>query len=158
MTRDVRVRRSTAGDWAQWLRMSEALFPDELLEDIERGMRDFVARNEGAVFIAERADGTPCGFVEVGLRSYAEGCESNPVPYIEAWFVDEDVRRSGYGRALLAAAEQWAIASGHHEIASDALLDNVLSHRAHRASGYDEVCRIVTFRKALDDAPRRSGA
>lgn len=132
--------------------MSEALFPDEAREEIESGMRDFVALNEGAVFIAEREDGRPCGFVEVGLRSYAEGCTSTPVPYIEAWYVDEDVRRLGYGRALLAAAEQWAVAAGYREIGSDALLNNVVSHRAHRASGYKEVERIVVFRKALGDS------
>ena len=153
-TAGVRVRRFTDADWDAWLRMSEALFPDEPREEIERGMREFIAQNEGAVFIAERPDGTACGFVEVGLRSYAEGCESSPVPYIEAWYVDEDTRRGGYGRALLRAAEDWAVAAGYREIGSDALLDNVLSHRAHRSCGYEEVERIVIFHKSLDRPER----
>jgi aminoglycoside 6'-N-acetyltransferase I len=59
------------------------------------------------------------------------------------------MRRQGVGRALLAAAEAWARAMGHSEIGSDALLDNVVSHRAHVASGYAEVVRLVVFRKAL---------
>ena len=129
--------------------MSEALFPDQPREEIEAGMREARARTDTAVFIAERDDGTPCGFVEVGTRSYAEGCESSPVPYIEAWYVDPDVRRGGVGRALLAAAEDWARSLGYREIASDALLDNVVSHRAHLGSGYSEVERIVVFRKTL---------
>ena len=153
-----RVRRFTEADWDEWLRMSGVLFHDEPREELERGMRQFVtqnvSQNEGALFIAERPDGTACGFVEVGLRSYAEGCESSPVPYIEAWYVDEDVRRSGYGRALLAAAEKWAGAAGYQEIGSDALLDNVRSHRAHRQCGYVEVERIVIFRKSLDRPDR----
>ena len=150
----VRVRRFTAADWDAWLRMGEALFHGEPREEIERGMREFIAQNEGAVFIAERPNGSACGFAEVGLRSYAEGCESSPVPYIEAWYVDEDVRRAGYGRALLRAAEDWAIAGGYREIGSDALLHNVLSHRAHRSCGYEEVERIVVFRKSLDPPDR----
>jgi aminoglycoside 6'-N-acetyltransferase I len=129
--------------------MSLALFPDEPPEEIERGMRETLVNPRAAVFLAARDDGSPCGFVEVRERSYAEGCEASPVAYIEGWYVDPDVRRRGVGRALLAAAEDWARAEGHSEIASDALIDNVVSHRAHVRSGYTEVVRVVTFRKTL---------
>jgi aminoglycoside 6'-N-acetyltransferase I len=145
----LRVRPYADADWSEWLRMSVALFPGEPIEEIERGMRNTLAHPRAAVFIADRDDGTACGFVEVGERAYAEGCETSPVGYIEAWYVDPDARRHGVGRALLAAAEDWARSSGYREIGSDALLDNVVSHQAHRASGYDEVVRIVTFRKTL---------
>jgi len=129
--------------------MSEALFPDERRADLERGMREFSTRPDTMVFIAERPDGASCGFVEVGTRPYADGCDSSPVAYIEAWYVDPDVRRSGYGRAMLAAAESWARNAGYREIASDALLDNVVSHQAHLRSGYQEVDRVVQYRKVL---------
>jgi aminoglycoside 6'-N-acetyltransferase I len=145
----MRIRPYTDADWAEWLRMSLALFPDEPPDEIERGMRDTRANANAGVLIAERDDGSACGFVEVGERSYAEGCESSPVAYVEAWYVDPDVRRHGVGRALLAAAEDWARSRGHVEIGSDALLDNVVSHRAHVGSGYEEVERIVVFRKTL---------
>ena len=69
--------------------------------------------------------------------------------YIEAWFVDADLRRQGVGRALLAAAEEWARKRGLTEMASDALLANTLSHTAHQRSGYVETERIVVFRKTL---------
>jgi len=36
-----------------------------------------------AVFVADRGDGTLCGFVEIGSRTYAEGCESTPVAFLE---------------------------------------------------------------------------
>ena len=144
-----RVRRFRQGDWDEWLRMSMALFPNTGPEDHEGDMRRFVARDDAAVFVAERPDGTPCGYVEVGARPYVDGCDSSPVGYIEAWWVDEDVRRSGYGRALLTAAEDWARSQGYTEMGSDALLDNTLSHAAHRGSGYEEVDRVVQFRKRL---------
>ena len=103
----------------------------------------------GEVFVAEREDGSVAGFVEVGSRPYADGCETSPVAYIEAWYVDPDVRRSGYGRDLLKAAENWARSRGYHEMASDALLDNEISHAAHYSAGYEEVDRVVQFRKGL---------
>lgn len=129
--------------------MAIALFPNEPVAELERGMRLWLTRDDSAVFIAERPDGSACGFVEVGSRSYAEGCESSPVGYIEAWYVDPDVRRAGCGRALLAAAEDWARGMGYTEMGSDVALDNAISHRAHTAIGYTETDRIITFRKSL---------
>ena len=129
--------------------MSVALFPDYTADDLAKGMREFRARSDGEVFIAEREDGSVAGFVEVGSRPYADGCETSPVGYIEAWYVDPDVRRSGYGRDLLKAAENWARSRGYHEMASDALLDNEISHAAHYRAGYEEVDRVVQFRKGL---------
>ena len=129
--------------------MSLALFDDCTSEDLTKGMREFRARSDGEVFVIDRGDGTLAGFVEAGSRPYAEGCDTSPVGYVEAWWVDDDLRRQGYGRALLQAAEDWARSQGYSEMASDALLDNVASHRAHEASGYSEVERIVTFRKSL---------
>ena len=129
--------------------MSVALFPDYTADDLAKGMREFRARSDGEVFVAEREDGSVAGFVEVGSRPYADGCETSPVGYIEAWYVDPDVRRSGYGRGLLKAAENWARSRGYHEMASDALLDNEISHAAHYRAGYEEVDRVVQFRKGL---------
>ena len=51
-----------------------------------------------------------------------------------------------FGRALMAAGVEWARARGCTEFASDALLENELSHAAHKALGFVETCRIVCFR------------
>ena len=143
------VRRYRDSDWSEWLRMAHALFPGTTDEDHAGEMIALLKRDDAAVFIAERPDGTVCGYVEAGSRSVADGCSTSPVGYIEAWYVDPDVRREGYGRALLAAAEAWAVEQGYREMASDALLDNDISHEAHRRSGYEEVDRVITYRKTL---------
>jgi aminoglycoside 6'-N-acetyltransferase I len=130
--------------------MSVALFPESTAEDLAKGMKAFRARRDAEVLLAERDDGSIAGFVEAGSRPYADGCDTSPVGYVEAWFVDPDARRAGYGRALLKAAEQWARRQGYSEMASDALLDNEVSHAAHRAAGYEEVGRVVQFRKVLE--------
>jgi len=129
----VRPYRDT--DWPEWLRMSLALFPDESEASLTSGMRDTRARRDAEVFVIDRNDGRLAGFVEVGTRAYADGCDTSPVGYVEAWFVDPDLRRQGWGRALLGAAEDWARAQGYTEMASDALLDHTVSHRAHAAAG-----------------------
>lgn len=130
--------------------MSKALFAGTFADGDEEEMRLWLARADAAVFVIEREDDTAlAGFVEVGARSIADGCSTSPVGYIEAWYVDPDVRRGGNGRALLKAAEEWACEQGYQEMASDALIDNHVSHAAHEHSGYREVDRVVTYRKDL---------
>lgn len=145
----VQIRAYRDSDWPAWLRLSLALFPGQSADELEPGMREHRARSDAELFVAEREDGSVAGFVEVGARPYADGCDTSPVGYIEAWYVDPDARRKGYGRALLAAAENWARDRGYREIASDAQLNNEISYEAHRRAGYAEVDRIVQFRKGL---------
>jgi aminoglycoside 6'-N-acetyltransferase I len=144
----MKIREYTPADWSEWARMSQALFPAATEQD-RAEMRAFLARPDARVYVAERPDGSVAGFVEVATRPYADGCDTSPVGYVEAWWVDPDVRRQGYGRALLVAAEGWARTLGCREIASDTTLDNHVSYAAHRRAGYDEVDRIIQFRKAL---------
>jgi aminoglycoside 6'-N-acetyltransferase I len=149
----MRVRPLELSDWSEWRRMRLALWPDEASAGSDAEMRALHAQTDARVFVALRLDGSLCGFAEAGTRRYAEGCDTSPVGYIEGWYVDPDVRRQGYGRALLEAAEAWARSIGYTEMGSDALLDNTVSHRAHERSGYEEVVRLVTFRKSLTIRP-----
>ena len=103
-----------------------------------------------AAFVAEReVEAGLVGFIEVRLRQHADGCSSSPVAYIEGWYVDPDVRRSGVGSALLRAAEQWAADLGVTEMASDCQLENEIGQRAHAANCFQEVGRVVQYRKPI---------
>jgi aminoglycoside 6'-N-acetyltransferase I len=94
--------------------------------------------------------GTLTGFLEVGLRSHADGCDpARPVSFVEGWFVHEKFRKQGIGAELMRAAEDWAHARGCHEIASDTWIDNEDAQRAHQVLGFEMVDRCVNFRKAL---------
>jgi GNAT superfamily N-acetyltransferase len=135
-------------DWSEWLRMSRALFP--ALSDADKlEMQATLARADVAVFVLERDEGSLGGFVEVGTRSISDGCDTSPVGYIEAWYVDPDLRRSGHGKSLLDAAESWSASRGYREMGSDALLENHVSHSAHKAAGYEEVDKVVVYRKTI---------
>jgi aminoglycoside 6'-N-acetyltransferase I len=105
-----------------------------------------------AIFVAEARDGTLVGFVKVDLRSHADGCNfSRPVGDIEGWYVIEDCRRRGVGKQLIATAENWARSRRCVEMASDALIDNERSQRAHEALGHEVVDRCVNYRQNSEE-------
>jgi aminoglycoside 6'-N-acetyltransferase I len=140
----VKVRAYEERDRGELERLAKLLLP----EDEGR------IPNDEIFFVIDREDGRLGGYVDVGMRSYAEGCDSSPVPYIEAWYVDEDLRRQGWGAKLFAAAESWASARGHTELASDVRIDNATSIAAHKALGFTEHERVVCFAKRLARPPR----
>lgn len=143
------VREYRPGDRAEWLRMRRALWP-EVGPDEGADADEWLARPDAVTLVAERPGGAGlAGFAEFAVRPAAEGCAPGPVAYLEGWYVDPDARRAGVGAALVRAGEAWASARGLRELASDALLDNDTSHRAHRALGFAEVERVVLYRKAL---------
>jgi aminoglycoside 6'-N-acetyltransferase I len=141
------VRPVEPKDAAEWLEMRRALWP----EDHESEIRAYFAGlwERQVVLVAETENGGLAGFVEVNIRNYAEDCESNNVGYVEGWFVREVYRLQGVGRMLVKAAEDWARAQGCTEMASDCLLENDVSLAAHLALDYEEVERIICFRKNL---------
>jgi aminoglycoside 6'-N-acetyltransferase I len=144
----MQVRPFQPSDRDEARRVVQALFTDAPAgEAAEIAAR--AATGGTGFFVLARPDGGLAGFLEVATRAYAEGCDSSPVAYIEGWYVDADVRRQGWGRALFRAAEAWARQRGLSEIASDSRIDNAGSIAAHRALGYEEVERIVCFKKAL---------
>ena len=145
----VTVRSVRPEDRAEWLRMRKALWEDCPDDQQVREMEEILASDTEEVFYAERPGGGLCGFVEAAIRPWAVGCEARPLGYVEGWYVDEDVRRQGVGRALVEAAEDWARSKGCRQMASDAELWNDVSHQAHGAIGYQETGRLVLFKKDL---------
>ena len=102
------------------------------------------------MLVAQGDDERLIGFLEVGLRSHADGCDTaRPVGFVEGWFVKESFRGQGVGTELMRAAEEWARGQGCIEMASDALIDNDGSLKAHEALGFTVVDRCVHFKKGL---------
>ena len=153
----VQIRPAQASDLNQLARLFEALWPRSSAEEHAEELRLILGGNVALVltmpltiFVAEASDGRLVGFLEVDLRSHADGCNpSQPVGYIEGWYVAEDHRDRGIGRKLLAKAEDWARSQRCIEMASDAVVDNQLSQRAHEALGYEVVDRCVHYKKRL---------
>jgi aminoglycoside 6'-N-acetyltransferase I len=144
------IRPVQPTDRTEWLRLRLSLWGGTAEEHTQDIATYFATPQSGVTFVVERTRGGLCGFIEVSLRDYAEGCQTSPVAYIEGWYVDEDIRRRTLGTRLVQAAEAWARRHGLKEIASDTQLENAVSIQAHKGLGYEEVERIVCFRKALD--------
>ena len=152
---DICVRVGRSGDREQLARLRAALWPES---SAEHHAKELLGILESKTFgtmplvelVAEERNGALIGFLEVGLRSHADGCDpSHAVGYVEGWYVAERYRRRGIGQKLLVAAEDWARGQGCAEMASDALVGNDVSQRAHEALGYVVVDRCVRYRKTL---------
>lgn len=144
------VRPLRREDLPEWRRMRLSLWPDSGSDDLVAILDQALTHGAGiAIFVASWPDGRLCGFAEFGERPYAEGCLTAPVAYFEGWWVDAPARRMGAGSALFQAGAEWARRRGLQEIASDALIDNAVSLAAHGALGFQEVERIVCFRRDL---------
>ncbi len=144
------IRPIRTEEHAAWLELRVLLWPDHTREELQQDQRRFLRDHErNTVLVAAEPNGPPVGFIEASIRDWAEGCSTEPVGYIEGWFVDAAHRRLGVGRRLVEAAEAWALSKGCVEMGSDAELWNEISHKAHQALGYTEATRLVCFSKKL---------
>jgi aminoglycoside 6'-N-acetyltransferase I len=150
-----RVRQAQSSDLNAIAKMCELLWPEapmavhreEIGVVVSSGMSGTLP---GAILVSYDGDDALTGFLQVGLRSHADGCDIvRPVGFVEGWFVHESFRNRGVGRELMRAAEQWARMQGCLEIASDTWVDDERSQRAHEALGFEVVDRCVHFRKRL---------
>lgn len=149
------VREAQKTDRDQLLGMRLSLWPEQTPEEHLQELDALLGTGKsgtlpGAVLVSEDEDGSLTGFLEVGLRSHADGCDTaRPVGFVEGWFVREASRGQGVGRELMRAAEEWTRAQGGLELASDTPVGNDASQRAHEALGFEVADRCVHFRKAI---------
>jgi aminoglycoside 6'-N-acetyltransferase I len=145
------IERCTAIHQSGWLDLRLALWPDASADEHRGYMAISLAQPERflqlMIYDSRRQ---PIGFIEGSIRGdYVNGTESSPVGFVEGVYVVPAWRRKGIARLLFAAISDWARARGCRELASDALIDNEVSQRAHRALGFRETERVVYFAKPL---------
>lgn len=151
----VAIRKAVPADESAIAALMADLWPDGSVEEHRRDAGEPIRAGTygtlpAAVFVATDEQGSLVGFLQAGLRSHADGCDpAQPVGFIEGWYVREEFRGQGVGGRLVQAAEDWSRAQGSREMASDALLDNEESLRAHSALGFEVIDRCVHFRKKL---------
>jgi aminoglycoside 6'-N-acetyltransferase I len=152
---NLRIRLAQRLDMDELARMMASLWPDaskdELRLELTNALNQEPARTlPCTMLVAQGDDESLIGFLEVGLRSHADGCDTaQAVGFVEGWFVRDGFRGRGVGAELMRAAEEWARAQGCIEMASDALIDNDGSLKAHEALGFAVVDRCVHFKKGL---------
>jgi aminoglycoside 6'-N-acetyltransferase I len=144
----VTIRAASPADSPTVAELRASLWPEGSVAEHLEELPSWLADPDTCSFVAERY-GEMVGLLEGRCRSHADGCATSPVGYLEGWYVVPQARRRGVGRALVAAFEGWAVERGCSELASDTWPENAASIEAHRRLGFQEVDRVVTFRKAL---------
>ncbi|MEM7053373.1 MAG: GNAT family N-acetyltransferase [Pseudomonadota bacterium] len=147
----MKIRKAQPEDLGAWLDLRSQLLPDPKVDHLAELEEYFSDTSIDIVqaYVVEDDSQAVVGFIELNLRNFAEGSRSPRVPYVEAWFVRSGCRGQGWGRRLMRQAEQWALAQGFSELASDTELVNKKSIAVHRALGFEETERVVCFLKKL---------
>lgn len=125
------------------------LFKDSTKEELRQEFAVLLQNKEAIIFLAYFQD--ECvGFAQCQLRhDYVEGCSTSPVGYLEGIYVREKFRHNGIAKTLLKNCENWAKANGCTEFASDCEFCNTTSQSFHKKSGFEEVNKIICFKKSL---------
>jgi aminoglycoside 6'-N-acetyltransferase I len=146
---DVVIREIRKSDREMWLGMYRKLFAqysdEALLAEIDRVFKS----GKRSAYVAE-ADGVPAGFAEYSLRDYANGCNSQPVPFLEGIWISEDFRSQGIAKALVQYLEVKAKMAGFKEFGSDVEISNYPSQLMHERLGFEQTEKVIFYRKVLD--------
>jgi aminoglycoside 6'-N-acetyltransferase I len=147
----VKIETCESADHPGWLALRQALWPQASREDHLAEMRLLAAdRRRYVNFVAYSPSLEAVGLAEASMRNdYVNGTESSPVAFLEGLYVVPPARRHGVAASLIAAVAVWARGTGCRELASDAVLENAISHVVHRALGFEETERAVFFRRKL---------
>ncbi len=144
------IKRATQKDAPILAKLAIQMWKDNTLSGLESEFSDIISSENAACFIKYVED-EPVGFAQCQLRhDYVEGTETSPVGYLEGIFIQEKFRHMGFAKELLQKCEKWASGKNCSEFASDCELNNIDSLKFHLAMGFDEVNRIICFKKNLE--------
>lgn len=148
------IRQAGVTDLDALARLAVLLWPKHDVAELKQELSETLPDPEAAFFLCF-CDVLPVGFAQCQLRhDYVEGTKTSPVGYLEGVFVRKEYRNKGVAKSLLRRCELWCAANGCTEFASDCELANEESRAFHAKSGFQEVNRIVCFKKELD--PKQS--
>ena len=146
----MKMERATPATVGEWVALREELWPHESKADLNQQARELLSRESAATFVLRDGTGTAVAMAEATLRrDYVNGCSTSPVAFLEGIYVQPAWRRQGAARLLCRAVEAWGREHGCREFASDALIDNEVSHRMHEALGFEERERVVCYCKPI---------
>ena len=145
------IRSARASDVAEMSRLFAELGYDVPVDALVQRLRAFDAPGEG-VIVAEdpSTPGQLLGTATLHLTPVLH--RAGPVGRVSALVVDSTVRGRGIGRALMAAAEQWAAERGCVLMEVTSNMRRADAHRFYEGLGYER----TSFRFAT--VPRTGGA
>lgn len=145
---DITIRELRAADIELWLGMYRQLWPNHGDEALIAEMKRIFKSSKRSAYVAEH-EGKAVGFAEYALRDYANGCHSQPVPFLEGVWVSDAYRSQGIARALVEYLERKARLAGFTEFGSDVELSNYQSQLMHERLGFEQTEKVIFYRKVL---------
>lgn len=143
------IIRATETNALALAKLAIQMWGSHTLSELEADFAEIISR-ENAVCFMKYVEGKPIGFAQCQIRyDYVEGTETSPVGYLEGIFIQEEFRHKGFAKELLRECEKWANDKNCSEFASDCELNNTDSLKFHLAMGFEEVNRIICFRKQI---------
>ncbi|ENW94573.1 AAC(6')-Ighjkrstuvwx family aminoglycoside N-acetyltransferase [Acinetobacter sp. NIPH 298] len=143
------IKPASEASFKDWLKLRIKLWND-LEESHLQEMHQLLAEKHALQLLAY-SDDHAVAMLEASIRyEYVNGTETSPVAFLEGIYVLPEYRRLGVATLLVRQVEAWAKQFSCTEFASDAALDNVISHAMHRALGFQETESVVYFSKKID--------
>ena len=129
--RRLRLRPMEAGDVAAAARLSAQLGYPAAAETLAARLSGLP--RDGALFVAEFEPAEIAGWIHVAEDA---ALTHDPVAEIKALVVEGRLRRRGVGRALLEAAERWAVSRALTRVRLRSRIEREDAHRFFQACGY----------------------
>lgn len=145
----MKIIRISESGLADWLRLRSLLWPDHEEAHLQE-MRQLITQAHCLQLLAYTDSQQAIAMLEASIRyEYVNGTQTSPVAFLEGIYVLPEYRRSGIATQLVQHVEEWAKQFACTEFASDAAIDNTISHAMHRALGFHETERVVYFKKNI---------
>lgn len=143
------IKPASEASLKDWLQLRNKLWSDSESSHLQE-MHQLLTEKYALQLLAY-SEHQAIAMLEASIRfEYVNGTETSPVGFLEGIYVLPEHRRSGVATMLIRQAEVWAKQFSCTEFASDAALDNVISHAMHRSLGFQETEKVVYFSKKID--------
>jgi GNAT superfamily N-acetyltransferase len=130
---EILIRDARMEDAADIARLSGELAYPASTEQIEDRLRLLLAQQNQFIAVAAHGNGGLLGWVAGELRL---NLESGKKAELTGLVVGADARRSGVGRRLVSAVENWAVSLGYDTIVVRSNVGRIESHPFYAGLGY----------------------
>lgn len=146
----MQIKQATKEDFAVWLLLRNALWPNSQDESHLIQMSEILYQDDKTACFIAWDNEQAVGFAEASIKyDYVNGCNYRPAAFLEGIFVTANKRKQGVARKLCAMIEAWGKSKGCIELASDVEINNTASQQMHQALAFEETERVVFYRKKL---------
>jgi GNAT superfamily N-acetyltransferase len=143
---NVIVRPATMDDLEDISHLAEQLGYPNSLEDMQKRLQVILNNPEQGVFVVDTASKIVAGYIHAMKHVFIE---VDPLVDVGGLVIDEQYRRQGLGKILLAAVESWAIEGGYQHIRLRSNIIREASHQFYKNMGYSINKTQYSFIKTL---------